>query len=484
MSTTRALARNTGIQAAGKIISTAIGVVIVGLMTRYLGQEGFGMYSTANAYFQIFAIILDFGLNIMLVQMLGERRGDAAFEDRAVSATFTFRFATAAVLLTVAPFLAFFFGYPPELKLALFAIWGSFFFTALNQVVIGVQQRHLKMHIVAIGEVAGRFTLLIGVFVAMAMHWGLVPIVLIVSLGGFINFLINALIAKRYASFAWNWDVAFWKILLKRSWPIGISIFFNLIYYKADVLILSHYRPFTEVGIYGAAYRVLDILISLPFMYAGVLLPILSTAWAKGEKARVQGLLRHSYEAMLIIIAPIVAGSLVLGNQMMHAVAGAAFDLSGSVLKILILAAGVIFLGTVSSHAVVTLDAQRRMMPAYILTAFVTLAGYLLFIPAYGMWAAAWLTVFSETCVAVAATVITLRDTRMKIRPGPYVKTIGASLLMALIIQPFKDAWLPIPIFAGAFVYGVVIIATGAVSHETLKDILAFRKGGPAADLT
>lgn len=484
MSTTRVLAWNTGIQILGKGLSTAIGVVVVGIMTRHLGQEGFGMYSTANAFFQVFAIMLDLGLNVMLVQMLGERAGDKDYEDRAVSATYTLRIVTAFVVLGIAPFIGLILPYPAELKLALFAIWGSFFFAALNQIVIGVQQRHLKMHVVAGAEVAGRLTLLAGLLVARAAGWGLVPIVLIVSLGGVVNFALNAVIANRYASFRWNWDPVFWRTIIRRAWPIGVSILFNLIYFKADTLVLSYVRPFEEVGIYGAAYRVLEILVTLPFMYTGVLLPLLAKSWITKDAARFRMLLTHSYVAMTMLAAPMVAGVLVLGTNIMTAVAGADFALSGDILKILMLAVAVIFFGTVSSHAIVALDAQRRVMPVYVATAVVTLGGYILLIPRYGIWAAAWLTVFSEACVALGTTLYSLRISGTRIRWSPLVKCILASAIMALALQPLKHLWLPIPILAGAAIYAALIVVTGAVSKETIKDLLSFRRGAPTADVT
>jgi O-antigen/teichoic acid export membrane protein len=140
MHTARALAWNTGVQIIGKIISTAIGVVVIGLMARYLGDVRFGFYSTANAFFQVFAILLDLGLNVMLVQLLGEHAGDKAYEQRAVSATYTLRILTSIVVLGVAPLIGLLIPqYPWELKLALFAIFASFLASALNQIVVGVR---------------------------------------------------------------------------------------------------------------------------------------------------------------------------------------------------------------------------------------------------------------------------------------------------------------------------------------------------------
>ncbi len=476
MSTNRAIAWNTLVQFAGKIVSTFLGVLIVGLMARYLGQTGFGLYSTANAYFQVFVLLLDLGLNVTLAQMLGEYRDHPALENRLSSATYTLRFLSALVLLTAALGLGFLLPYPWELKLAFVAIWLSFFATALNQVVVGVQQRHLRMHVVAIGEVAGRAVLLGGVLLARTLGWGLVPIVAFVSVGSALNLFINIVVARRYASFAWNVDVEMWKRILTRSWPIGVSIFFNLIYYKADTLILSQFRSFAEVGLYGAAYRVLDILTTLPFMYMGVVLPILAHAWSSKDKARFSGLLQNSYLVMALCAAPVLAGTLALSKRIMVLVAGPDFAAAGPVLNILVVAAAVIFLGTVSSHAVVALNQQRNMLKVYIVVAILTLIGYLLFIPHYGMWAAAGLTLFSEAVVALGSTLTTLNASQTRIRLWPLTKVFASAGLMYLAIQPLLSLPLIVPIAAGAAIYTALILASGVISNATIKDILSFRK--------
>jgi O-antigen/teichoic acid export membrane protein len=483
MSETRILAWNTAVQAAGKILSTALGVVMIAVMTRKLGQEGFGIYTTAISYFQIFALLLDLGINVMFVQMLGENKGDRAAEDRITSATYTFRLVTSLGLLTLAPIIALFLEYPWELKLTLFAIWGAFLSTCLNQIVIGTHQRHLKMHVVAAAEVFGRVIMVGGVVVAAFLDWGIVPMALLISLGNFANFALNIIVARRYASFAFNWNPGFWLRLLKRSWPIGISIVFNLVYYRADTLILSYVRPMAEVGLYGAAYRVLEILIAFPFMYTGVLLPLIAHAWIQKDRERYDHLLRTSYLAMTLLAAPLVAGTLVVGGPIMRIVAGTDFAASGDILKILVLAVGLIFLGTVSSHAIVALDAQRRTVPLYVVVALLTLAGYLILIPRYGMYAAAWLTVASESVVAIGTTVISLHRSRTRLPWGQLGKCLGAAAIMALTIWPLRELWLPVPIILGAVVYLGFLLILNVVTEKSVKELVFFRQGAPPADV-
>ncbi len=105
MSIARSLAVNTGIQLIGRIIATVLGIFIIGLLTRSLGQDGFGAYTAATAYLQFFALILDLGINVTFTAMLGEHADDEAYEKRCVSAIFTFRLVMVALMMTIAPLI-------------------------------------------------------------------------------------------------------------------------------------------------------------------------------------------------------------------------------------------------------------------------------------------------------------------------------------------------------------------------------------------
>ncbi len=480
MSLTRALALNTGVQVAGKIVSTGIGVILIALLTRQLGQEGFGMYSTANAFLQMFALLLDLGLNVTLIALLGEHSDDKVYEKRCLSALFTLRIVLAAVILGIAaPLIALIFPYPWELKLAIFALTASFIFPSLNQVVIGAQQRYLRMHMAAVSENVGRVIALGGVLLAPSLGWGLVPLMWVISLAGFVNFFINFLATRRYAQLRWNWDPKFWLMALKRSWPVGVSIAFGLAYFKADTLIMSLVRTQAEVGIYGAAYRVLEVLITIPFMFAGVLLPLLAHAYVKQEKERFQKLVSGAIDVMLLMAIPMVVGTWLLGPQLMNLIAGPEFIGSGEVLRVLVLAIAVIYLNVIFSHIIVAVDGQRKMLPIYALVGFGTVALYLLLIPIYGMWAASWLTVASELVVGVGSFWVSRKYVTIKYQPKATVAALGASLVMTAVVLVSGFLPLVVRILLGAGTYVGCVVLFGGVSKEVLRDILKLKAETP-----
>lgn len=480
MSLARALALNTGVQILGKVVSTGIGIVIIGLMTRQLGTDGFGAYSTANAFLQVFALLLDLGLNVTFVALLGEHAGDEKYEKRCTSALFTLRVIMAFLILgLVAPAVALASPYPLSLKLAILALTGAFIFPSLNQVVVGAQQRHLKMTMAAIAENVGRIVTLAGLLFAQSQGWGLVPIMWMITLASLFNFIINFLSARTYADFHWNWDPTFWKMALHRSWPVGLSIAFGLAYFKADTLILSFVRPQAEVGIYGAAYRVLEILITVPFMYAGVLLPILSNAFAKKDFEKFTKLVTNSIDVMIIFCLPMIFGTWLLGERVMKLVAGPAFAESGRILSILIIAVAAIYLNTVFSHIVVAIDGQRKMIPVYVSVAIAAVLGYLLFIPTYGMWAAAWLTVASEVCVGLGSIVVANNAIKTVFNPRVLLASIGASVLMSAIVWFLRDQFVAIPVIVGMLIYAIALYLMGGIRKEALQEILKAKTLNP-----
>lgn len=473
MSLARALAWNTGVQLLGKIVSTIFGIFVVGLLTRLLGQAGFGLYTAANAYLQIFALILDLGINVTFSALLGERAHDEAFEKRCVSALFTLRLLMAVVVLGLAP-LIWYLLYPKEqtMLLAIIALNASVFFPAINQILIGLAQRHLRMHIPAIGEVIGRAFLFVGLLLGAARGWPLTSLLWLVSIGSFLNFLFCLLFTRPHGRVGLRWDPVFWKETLVRSWPIGVSIAFNLVYFKADTFILSRVRPLEEVGLYGAAYRVLEILITVPFMYAGVLLPLLSHVWGKKERAKFALYLGRSMEVMWYLVCPMIVGTWILGPKIMTLVSGPAFASSGAVLRILVIAVGIIYLNTITAHAIVALNAQRQMLPVYIIVALLTLAGYLLFIPSYGMWAAAWLTVASEAGVFLGSWSKTRQQSRFQIDPRIITATVGAALVMGGVVWTVQAQPVIIAILLGAVSYAGALLALGGITVTRLRQLL------------
>lgn len=469
MSLTARIARNTFVHVIGKAISVLFGVASVSLLTRYLGQEGFGSYTTVVSFVQFFGTLADLGLYIVSIKRISEAHVDL---DRVMSNVVTLRIVSALVFVFAAPLAVLFFPYPPLVKIGVALVSTMNLFLALNQVLIGLYQRSLEVARAAFAEVLGKVALLALVVVAVLQRQSLMVIFLSLVVATAVQCLFSFVWARKFARIRLLIDWPFWEGLLRESWPVALSVALNLIYFRADTIILSVFHPPATVGLYGASYKVLEVLVAFPALLAGLIMPIITLRRIEGDERGFQSSLQKGLDALTTLAFPIVAGVFLLAHPIMTLVAGEEFVASGSILRVLIFAVGSIFLGTMFSNTVVALSRQRQMMKFYLGVAIFSILGYLLFIPRYSVWGAAGMTVATEMAIMVSSIVVVLRATRLRLSFAQAGRALVASLFMIAALLVVRQLPLFASITLGAVVYGAVLAALGGVRTQLLADAL------------
>jgi len=468
MSMTRKIAHNTAYQIAGKIISTLLGLVALGMMTRYLGQEQFGWYITVITFLGFIGILIDFGLIPVTAQMMSEPEHD---KKQLFKNLLGFRFTTAIIFLAIAPLVALLFPYPKEVKLAISFTTIAFLGVAMNQIFLGFYQTKLKMHLQAIGEIVGRIVLVVGLWLLIWKNASFLPIMTIVVLNSVAYTAVLWLAAKKYTkiSFAFDWSI--WKKIMIKMWPIAIAIIFNVVYLKGDIIILSILKTQSEVGIYGAAYRVIDILAQMAMMIMGIMLPLLAFNWSRNLKEKFKHFYQQSFDLMILLAVPMMIGTVVLADKIMELVGGPEFIISGKPLQILALAVFGLYVGAVFGHTAVAINRQKQTMWIYISDAIITLIGYLIFIPKYGMYGAAWMTVFSEVYAGVLLWLTIRHYSKESLQLKTFGKIVLASLVMGVSLFFFHELHVLISVALGIVIYIMLLMIFGVVSKQTIKEI-------------
>ncbi len=473
MSTTRLIAHNTIFQITGKIISTLLGLLALGLMARYLGTEKFGWYITVMTFLQFIGILIDFGLIPVTAQMLSEPAHD---KEKLFKNLIGFRFISAIVFLGLAPLIALFFPYPREIKIAISFSTIAFLAVALNQVFIGFYQNKLKMYLSAIGENVGRIVLVVGLWLLIKQQAGFIPVMVVVVLNSVAYTAFMWFAAKKYTPIGLKFDWEIWKAIMKKMWPIAISIIFNVIYLKGDIILLSLYKTQSEVGLYGAAYRVIDILAQTAMLLMGVMLPLLAFNWSRNLKEKFRKFYQQSFDSMMLLALPLTLGVVILANKIIALVYDKDFIASGQPLQILAMAVFGVFLGAIFGHTAVAIDRQKQTIWIYISDALLTLAGYLIFIPKYGMYGAAWMTVFSEFYAGILLWLTIRHYTKEKLKLKTFGKILFSCLLMSFALLFFYELPVLFLVIIATAVYSASIFLTRAVSKETLREILTINE--------
>ncbi len=480
MPLTKKIAHNFILQIISRFLALVLGLFVIGLMMRYLGPRNYGYYSIAIAFLQIFGIIADFGLYLMTLRYLGEadvlEREEREKRVRYVMGNiFTLRFFSALIFYGGAFAVSLAFPYPQIVKLAVGILSASFFFLTLIQTLSAFYQKMLRTEKILIGEVLGKLVMLGLIILFIKQNFGFYLILSIFVFGHFINFLALFLVVKKWVFLKFRFDFSFWKEILKKAWPVGLAIIFNVLYFKSDTLILSFYHSPEDVGLYGACYKMLEVLITIPPLFIGLILPQITKIWENKEIARLRILMQKSFDFLIMISLPMIFGTVILGGKIMSLIGGGKFRPAGDILKIVIIACGVLFVAELFKHLAVALGKQRQILPFYLITAGLSLMGYFIFIPRYSYWGAAWITVAGECLMFILAFLLVWRTTKILPNSRFFFKSLGASLIMFFALLLLINWNLFLLIFTAIVIYFGCLYIFKGIDKKLIKEIIKLR---------
>ena len=466
MSLAKAIAKNTSVQIIGKAVSTLLGLVAVAIMTRTLGVEKFGWYVTATGFLQFIGIFSDFGFTIIPAKMLSEPEFD---KTKLLNNLFTWRFLTAFFFQALAPLIILLFPYPAPVKLAVAIMSLSFFAISINNIFIGYCQANLKMIIQMIGEVLGRIILVLGLILISAKNYGFLPTMGIITLASVV-YTFYLWLKSPQVKFAI--DMAISKAIFHKIWPTAAAVVFNAFYLQGDRVILPLYVSQTEVGLYGAAYRILDIITQSAGMIMGIMMPLVAFAWSRNLTEEFKKRYQTSLDLVALILIPMMVGIMVLANPIMILIGGKEFAGSGRILQFLSVAILGITFGNIFGYIALAINRQRQTLWIYVSDAILTIIAYFIFIPRYGIYGAAGVSIFSELYAGLLLMLLSNHYANFTPRFKALGKIILASAIMGAAIYKLQPMNIIISILAGTMVYAALVIILKIISKQTLAEIL------------
>ena len=466
------IAYNVAFNAVAKIISTALALVAIGFVTRYLGKDGFGNYATMLAFFSFFNAIGDLGLQSVTAREISR---EGAKESHIMSNILTLRILISLIIFILTPVLVFFLPYSADLKFAIIIAAVAFIFSSVSMTLNGIFQKHLAMDKVATIELCGKLVQLSIIILAVHENLGFRAISL--ALLGYMAF--NAIIvfwfSRRYFTFSFQFDWHYWKEFLTHSLPLGIAAIVTFTYFKADTILLSFLKSSADVGIYNVAYKVIENLIFFPAMVAGLVLPLLSR-FVFTDREKFDLIADKTFKVFLVLVVPLVIGAFALAPQIVSIIGGAGFPESANVLRILIFALAFIFFGQFFNTILVVSNLQNKLMKALLAAAAINIAINFFLIPRYSYIGAAFTSVITEMFVVAFSFAIVYKHTHYRPHTTHLASIAISGFLMGLYLYFFAHLHLAFLILGSIAIYLGALWSTDAIEKEEILQVLAGSK--------
>ena len=394
-----------GVQTLGKFLYLGISVLTIILLTRYLGVEGYGYYTIVFAYVGILGTISEFNLNNILQRELGWRKKT---KEKFLSHALGLKAAFSFIILALGVVLAYFLPYPEVVKKGILISSISVYFLTLDSALTPIFQLHLRMIQREIATIIGRLFFLVLLIILIKFGLGLLFIFTASLLGNVLVFALAYFFAKRIEFFGFKYRYPYWKKIFWETFPLGLSGLMLIISFKIDSVMLSFMKSAYDVGIYGAPYKVLEVLRAFPPMFMGLILPILAKEYFE-DKERYQRIFQKTFSFVLLMAMPLGIFLFIFAGPIMNFVAGPEFNDSIIVLKILALPTFFIFFDRVFANPIIAAKQYKGFLYISIVVMIFNVITNLIFIPKYSYIAAAYTTLFTELLKDVLLAVFVFR---------------------------------------------------------------------------
>jgi O-antigen/teichoic acid export membrane protein len=464
---TRRLAANTAVQIAGRVVALLAGAASIAMLTRYLGPSGYGRYGLALSYTQLFGIVADVGLFTIVVREAA--RTPERTEDL-VGTALTMRAVLAVGLMGIAVGVSFALPYGGPVRAAI-AIAGAG--VALNLAagtVLAVFQARLRMERAVAAQIAGRLAAVAGVAAVAGLSLGFYPAVATVALGGAVTLIVATSLAGGLARVRPRWNRPLARELIGASIALGVALAINEVYFRADTLIISLYRPFADVGRYSLAYKVLELAVAFPAAFVASVFPVMSRLFDE-DRARLRRVVQRAWDALVAFAVPFAAGGAILAPGIVRLAAGHGFGGAVAPLRLLLPAGALIAVNGLFGFAIIAARRQRQALWLNVTALTFNVALNFALVPAHGIVAAAAITLASEALILAGSWVLMRRWLGFFPSAGKLPRVAAAAVVMAACIWPLRDGPVVAVAALGALVYAVAAYALGGVDRDALAGL-------------
>lgn len=257
--------KNSGILLLGNILNKVIALVILLMLVRYLGSEGYGEYSLVLTLVSFFIILTEFGLNNYLIKEISKNKEDL---DLYLSSSIFINVFFSIISLGILILLNFVINYSYSITISIYLASISLIFISLSSTFYSIWIALEKVYYVSLSMVSSALIQLVLLTLAIITRSSLPIIFLFLCLTHFLNVILIFIIHNlKISKIDLNLNLNFLKKVILSSTPFILINFFANIHYKIGIIMLSFFKFENVVGWYSASYNFIPIFMFISYSY-------------------------------------------------------------------------------------------------------------------------------------------------------------------------------------------------------------------------
>lgn len=447
------------------------------LLPRYLGTEAFGRFSWADGCAAAFFILTTLGLETYIRKEVTLRPAHAS---DFFGGTLVLRVGLTALLMGALALFMGWTGQPADVRGLVYVFAGAQLLINVNTTLAAFLQARGTVGGQSIVNVVAKLVwgggLAATLLLRASLPWLGVPLLVSEALKAVGLFWM----ARQHLGLVFRVDVARTRQVLWDSRAYFITGAALAAHGRTDVMLLGLLGSKEEVGFYGAAWGVAGLTMLLSPIFGWVLMPLMARAAARSE-AELTALVRRSLEGCLVLTIPIMLGIGLGSGLWIHLLSGDKYLPGALALRILAPLFVLTYMAMVSSSWLTMANQAWTVTLTSVTGMFVNpLLNWLLIGPCMRLWgpsggAAGSAIAMLATEVLVVCLMLQRMgrrsvDARTLVMLG---KTLGVCACVIGVHFVLPPGMSPVSqLFVEAFVYVVLVLATGAVKLSEIVGVV------------
>jgi O-antigen/teichoic acid export membrane protein len=304
-----------------------------------VGAEAFGFYYALFNFSFLFNILLDCGITSFNNKNISQNE---QLLNKHLSGIIVLRLVLAALYISVSIIVGLTIGYTAlQMKFLLLL--------CLNQVLISfilyLRSNIAGLHLFRTDSFISVLDRIVIIAICSVLLWGGIMntpfriewFIYAQTASYLITLLITLCIVVRKAELKkLSISMAFFLMILKKSYPYAILVLLMTFYNRIDSVMLERMLPDGSLysGIYASAYRILDAVNMIAFLFAGLLLPMFSRMIKNKEP--VEQLARLAFSLLVVPAAALSVTSSFYSDPIMSALYTAHLEEASAIHRVLI----------------------------------------------------------------------------------------------------------------------------------------------------
>ncbi|RMF03004.1 MAG: flippase [Chloroflexi bacterium] len=459
----KVVARNSLVTLVSRLLVKVISFGFTIWIARTLGHEDFGRYALIWSFVTIFATFSDWGLGMYTIRELA--KGNAENNHLAAN-VITFRLLLAGVTVLLILGAAQFTAYSSQRISHIILASTILFLYAVQDPLDSVLQANERVDISSLLRITGQLIFVgLGTLFLLA-GWGITGLILAALCNVLVTTVLSwQTIRQKLGGLQWKIRPRLWLKLFTVAVPFGVIGFSLNWSQKIDTVVLSLYHTDTMIGWYNAAYSLILGVTIISNSLNVALFPSMSKENSLDNVA-TQKITARIFKYLFIASLPEAVGLIATRQQVINILYGPEFAPAVVPLAILAWSVPLLFVSEFLRYRALVMHRENEAAASILIAALVNIILNILFIPRYGLVAAATTTVITEALLVVLYLQKLKAEIPARIVVAEFWKPAAASALMLVIFILAAHLLLWAIVLGGLTYIGVLLLLGGLGLEE------------------